>query len=71
MTTKSEKTDIRLPTYTFRKLFTPLAVGRLLLKIRMIMPPMIDRLAEDGMVGERVEDFYCARARGGPVPEVA
>ncbi|OGO08828.1 MAG: hypothetical protein A2Y61_06920 [Chloroflexi bacterium RBG_13_60_13] len=40
-------------------------VGRIELKNRIIMPPMIDRLAVDGMAGDRVKDFYAARARGG------
>lgn len=48
-----------------QKLFTPIEVGRLRLKNRIIMPPMIDRLAVDGMVSDRVKDFYAARARGG------
>jgi 2,4-dienoyl-CoA reductase-like NADH-dependent reductase (Old Yellow Enzyme family)/thioredoxin reductase len=46
-------------------LFTPTKVGRIDLKNRIIMPPMIDRLAVDGMAGDRVKDFYAARARGG------
>jgi 2,4-dienoyl-CoA reductase-like NADH-dependent reductase (Old Yellow Enzyme family)/thioredoxin reductase len=46
-------------------LFTPVKVGRMELKNRIIMPPMIDRLAVDGMAGDRVKDFYAARARGG------
>ncbi|OGO03449.1 MAG: hypothetical protein A2Y72_01850 [Chloroflexi bacterium RBG_13_53_26] len=48
-----------------QRLFTPIKVGRLELKNRIIMPPMIDRLAVDGMVSEKVKDFYAARARGG------
>ena len=55
----------RSPESGFRMLFTPLSVGGLKLKNRIIMPPMIDRLAEDGTVSERVKDFYAARARGG------
>ena len=55
----------RDPVSDFRELFTPFSVGRLELKNRIIMPPMIDRLAVDGMVSERVKDFYAARARGG------
>src|SRR4030042_339515 len=48
-----------------QRLFTPIKVGRLELKNRIIMPPMIDRLAVDGMVSEKVKDFYASRARGG------
>jgi len=29
------------------------------------MPPVVDRLAVDGMVSEPVKDYYAARARGG------
>jgi 2,4-dienoyl-CoA reductase-like NADH-dependent reductase (Old Yellow Enzyme family)/thioredoxin reductase len=57
MSTKAEK--------TLQLLFTPVKVGRIELKNRIIMPPMIDRLAVDGMAGDRVKDFYAARARGG------
>jgi len=48
-----------------RCLFTPIRIGKLELKNRIIMPPMIERLAVDGMVSEAVKDFYAARARGG------
>ena len=44
-------------------LFTPTRVGRIELKNRIIMPPMIDRLAVDGVAGDRVKEFYAARAR--------
>ncbi len=46
-------------------LFTPIRVGRLELKNRMIMPPMIERLATAGVPNDAVKDFYAARARGG------
>jgi len=48
-----------------QRLFTPIKVGRLELKNRIIMPPMIDRLATHGAPNEAVKDFYAARARGG------
>ena len=48
-----------------QKLFTPIRVGRLELKNRIIMPPMIDRLATDGVPNDAVREFYAARARGG------
>jgi 2,4-dienoyl-CoA reductase-like NADH-dependent reductase (Old Yellow Enzyme family)/thioredoxin reductase len=43
----------------------PIKVGSIELKNRIIMPPMIERLAADGMVSEALKDFYAARARGG------
>jgi len=46
-------------------LFTPIKVGSIELKNRIIMPPVVDRLAVDGMVSEPVKDYYAARARGG------
>ena len=48
-----------------QKLFTPVKVGRLELKNRIIMPPMIERLATHGAPNDAVNDFYAARARGG------
>ncbi len=57
MSTNAEK--------SLQLLFTPIRVGRIQLKNRIIMPPMIDRLAVDGMAGDRVKDFYAARAKGG------
>ncbi len=65
MARNTEKADVGMLESGFQKLFTPLSVGRLHLKNRIMMPPMIDRLAEEGMVSERVKDFYSARARGG------
>jgi 2,4-dienoyl-CoA reductase-like NADH-dependent reductase (Old Yellow Enzyme family)/thioredoxin reductase len=47
------------------KLFTPIKVGKLELKNRIIMPPMIERLATHGEPNDAVKDFYAARARGG------
>jgi len=48
-----------------QKLFTPIKVGKLELKNRIIMPPMIERLATHGAPNDAVKDFYAARARGG------
>ncbi len=48
-----------------QRLFTPIKVGRLELKNRIIMPPMIERLATHGAPNDAVKDFYAARARGG------
>lgn len=47
------------------RLFTPLKVGRLELKNRIIMPPMIERLATHGTPNDAVMEFYATRARGG------
>ena len=47
------------------RLFTPIKVGKLELKNRIIMPPMIERLATHGAPNDAVKDFYAARARGG------
>ncbi|KPJ51928.1 MAG: hypothetical protein AMJ37_03870, partial [Dehalococcoidia bacterium DG_18] len=46
-------------------LFTPIKVGSIELKNRIIMPPVVDRLAVDGMVSEPVKDYYATRAKGG------
>ncbi|MCX5998150.1 MAG: FAD-dependent oxidoreductase, partial [Chloroflexi bacterium] len=48
-----------------RRLFTPIKIGKLQLKNRILMPPMIERLATDGTPNEAVTDFYAARAAGG------
>ena len=40
-------------------------MGKLELKNRIIMPPMIERLATEGAPNDAVKDFYAARARGG------
>jgi len=55
----------KAPGKALRCLFTPIKIGQLELRNRIIMPPMIERLAVDGMVSEAVKDFYAARARGG------
>jgi 2,4-dienoyl-CoA reductase-like NADH-dependent reductase (Old Yellow Enzyme family)/thioredoxin reductase len=50
----------------FEILNQPIAVGNLVLKHRMTMAPMGNRLcAEDGHVTQRLIDYYLARARGG------
>lgn len=50
---------------TFKYLFAPIKIGGLELKNRIIMAPMLDRLAVDRAVSQPVKDFYAARARGG------
>lgn len=51
--------------HPFPHLFTPLKIGKLALKNRLIMSPVGTRLAREGMVTEPFVDFYLARARGG------
>ena len=53
------------PERYLQMLFTPIKVGGLELRNRIIMPPMIERLATDGVPNDAVKDFYAARARGG------
>jgi len=66
MTGRAEsKTGGQAVDRVLRHLFTPIKIGELELKNRIIMPPMIERLAVDGMVTQAVKDFYGARARGG------
>ncbi|MQY81311.1 MAG: hypothetical protein GH158_03620, partial [Dehalococcoidia bacterium] len=48
------------------KLWEPIRIGRMELKNRVVMPPMVTRYAaDDGFVTERIRDYYGARARGG------
>jgi len=48
------------------KLFEPGRIGRLQLKNRIIMPPMVPRYVnQDGTISERMLDYYGERARGG------
>ena len=50
----------------FTKLFQPGVIGGLQIKNRMVMSPMGTHLAEeDGEVGDRLIDYYVARALGG------
>ncbi|MDP2646317.1 MAG: FAD-dependent oxidoreductase [Desulfobacterales bacterium] len=48
-----------------KQLFSPIQIGKMRLKNRLVMPPIVDRLAVNGMVSDAVKDFYVARARGG------
>jgi len=48
------------------RLWEPFRIGRMELKNRVVMPPMVTRYAsDDGFVTERTMDYYEARARGG------
>jgi len=50
----------------FKRLFEPFNIGTLQLKNRIVMPPMGTGYAEDeGYIGQRLIDYYEARARGG------
>jgi len=49
------------------RLWEPCRIGRMELKNRIVMPPMVTRYAsDDGFVTERTKNYYEARARGGP-----
>ncbi len=48
------------------KLWESFRIGRMELKNRFVMPPMVTRYAsDDGFVTERTKNYYEARARGG------
>ncbi len=47
------------------KLLTPVKIGRMELKNRVVMPAMHLGYCQDGFVTERLVEFYRARARGG------
>jgi 2,4-dienoyl-CoA reductase-like NADH-dependent reductase (Old Yellow Enzyme family)/thioredoxin reductase len=67
MSRKAEETQAEKKSNgrKLQRLFTPIKVGKLELKNRIIMPPMIERLATHGAPNDAVKDFYAARARGG------
>lgn len=48
------------------KLFTPLSIGSLTVKNRIVFPPMSTKFAAaDGTVTERMQNYYETRAKGG------
>ncbi|MFO8009395.1 MAG: FAD-dependent oxidoreductase [Dehalococcoidia bacterium] len=49
----------------FPHLFSPVSIGTLELKNRIVMSPVGTRLARDGAVTESLREFYVTRARGG------
>ncbi|AEM78955.1 FAD-dependent oxidoreductase [Thermoanaerobacter wiegelii] len=50
----------------FPNLFSEGRIGNLVIRNRIVMPPMATNLAnEDGSVSQRLIDYYVARARGG------
>lgn len=49
-----------------KKLFTPVKIGKLELKNRLVMPGMsVDYCGNDGFITDRAIAFYSARAKGG------
>lgn len=51
---------------TYPHLFSPMKIGSLTVKNRIVMPPMATNLANsDGSVSERLIEYYKARAKGG------
>jgi len=63
--TERAKAEKESPDKGLQLLFTPIKIGNIEVKNRIIMPPMVERLAVGGMVTEAVKDFYGARAAGG------
>ncbi|MBI5605166.1 MAG: FAD-dependent oxidoreductase [Deltaproteobacteria bacterium] len=53
------------PTDQYPHLFSPLTLGSLKLKNRIVMAPMATGLFDKGRVTPQVKSFYSARARGG------
>ncbi len=50
----------------FKRLFTPIAIGSMVVRNRIVMPPMhMGYGAMDGTVTEKYRDYYKARAKGG------
>lgn len=50
----------------YAELFTPMKIGKMQLKNRIVMSPMTTRLGEaENRVSERMIDYYEARAKGG------
>jgi 2,4-dienoyl-CoA reductase-like NADH-dependent reductase (Old Yellow Enzyme family)/thioredoxin reductase len=50
----------------FRQLFTPIQIGSMVVRNRIVMPPMhMGYGSTDGTVTERYRDYYGARAKGG------
>jgi 2,4-dienoyl-CoA reductase-like NADH-dependent reductase (Old Yellow Enzyme family)/thioredoxin reductase len=51
---------------TFKKLFEPFSIGKMQIKNRIVLPPMGTGYSEEGgYVGQRLIDYYEARASGG------
>ncbi|NCB63804.1 MAG: NADH:flavin oxidoreductase, partial [Clostridia bacterium] len=48
-----------------KKLYTPIAIGTVQLKNRLVMAPMVDGFSVDGVPSQRSLDFFRVRAAGG------
>ena len=46
-------------------LFSPILLGKLELRNRIVMPPMTTGFARDGFVTDTMIDYHAARAKGG------
>ncbi len=50
----------------YEKLFTPMSIGNMKCKNRLVMPPMVTvSCTKDGMVTDAMVDYYAERAKGG------
>ena len=49
----------------FGKLFEPCKIGKLELANRIVMPPISTNFAKEGLVTDRMVDYYAERGRGG------
>ncbi len=49
----------------FKKLFDQVRIGEMILRNRIVMPPMGTGLSPDGLVNERLLGYYEERAKGG------
>ncbi len=50
----------------FESTFTPMYIGKMLVKNRLVVPAMDSGMVEeDGTIGKLALDYYGARARGG------
>lgn len=50
----------------FKLLKSPIKIGNMELRNRMVMPPMVTNLAhDDGSVSSKTRAYYGARAKGG------
>jgi 2,4-dienoyl-CoA reductase-like NADH-dependent reductase (Old Yellow Enzyme family)/thioredoxin reductase len=52
-------------TPALKNLFEPAEIGSMMIKNRIVMPPMGTNMAVDGYVNRKILDHYEARARGG------
>ncbi len=51
---------------SFEATFTPMHIGKMLVKNRLVVPAMDSHMPEEnGLVGQKAIDYYSARARGG------